>query len=105
MIWLLPLSILVFFELIADILAEKWSLAHHGWLWAAALVCYMLGNVSWLIALRNGSGLGRGAVLFSVASALLAVIVGIVMYHEKVTVVQALGIMLGIASIALIYWD
>lgn len=105
MIWLLPLSILIIFELLADIFAKQWSLNTHSWFWIAALLCYMLGNVSWLIALKNGSGLGRGAVFFSVASALLAVLIGVLVYNEKVSAMQAFGMVLGIVAIGLIYWE
>ena len=106
MIWIIPLSILIFFELIADILAKEWSLGKHSILWAGlALLAYLLANTSWLIALKNGSGLARGAILFSVASAILASAIGLIYYKENLSAIQIAGISLGIVSIFLIFWE
>ncbi|GHO84586.1 hypothetical protein KSZ_25920 [Dictyobacter formicarum] len=43
--------------------------------------------------------LGKGAVLVSVLSAIGAVIVAVLIYHEKVTSYQLIGPVLGIAAI------
>ena len=102
--WLLPLLLLIFFEALADILAKTWSLHSVTWYAVAALLAYLIGNSFWLIALKNGSGLARGAAIFSVASAILAIILGIVLYKESVTRLQIAGMILGIISIALIFW-
>lgn len=103
--WILPIGVLILFEFFADILAEEWALKHRPWFWVLALLFYMLGNVSWLIAMKNGSGLGRGAMVFSVCSALLAITVGVLVYKEHVTDHQALGIILGFLSLGLILWE
>jgi drug/metabolite transporter (DMT)-like permease len=63
------------------------------------------GRCNGIGLIANGSGLGRGAVFFSVASALLAVIIGVLVYNEKVNTLQALGMALGIVAIGLIYWE
>ena len=103
--WLIPLSILIFFELVADILAKNWSLKG-GWLLAAtSLLGYLLANTFWLFALKNGSGLGRGAVIFSLASAIIAISLGVFLYHEKVTTHQMIGMVLGLISLMLIFWE
>lgn len=103
--WILPLSILIIFEAIADVLAKEWSL-HGLWIRAAgALLAYLLANTFWLFALKNGSGLGRGAIIFSVASAILATIIGFVFYKENLTTLQIVGILIGIVSMVLIFWD
>lgn len=104
--WLIPLAVLVAFEMIADIASKEWSLdTRKWWLAAAALLAYLLANTSWLIALKNGSGLARGAVLFSVASAVLATLIGLVLYKENVTHIQLTGMVLGIVAILLIFWE
>ncbi len=104
--WIIPLAILIFFEAIADIFAKEWSLGNRSIMYAGiALIAYLLANTSWLIALKYGSGLARGAIIFSVASAVLASVIGLVFYREQVTTIQVAGIMLGIASIFLIFWE
>ncbi|QQR82210.1 hypothetical protein IPJ70_02925 [Candidatus Campbellbacteria bacterium] len=102
--WLIPISILVLFELIADVLAKNWSL-RGGWLLAGgALIAYFLANTFWLFALQNGAGLARGAVIFSVASAILAVALGLFVYHEPLTYYEIAGVLLGLLAITLIFW-
>lgn len=103
--WILPLALLILFESVADIFAKEWSLK--GW-WvrgAAAILAYVVANLFWLFALKEGSGLARGAVIFSVASAVLATIIGAWLYKEHVTRIQMAGIIFGIISLVLIFWN
>ena len=105
MSWIFPLSLLILFEVIADIFSKEWSLRGGVWLFVFAIAGYIIGNIFWLIALRDGSGLGRGAILFSVASAILAAVIGMVYYREHMTSLQLVGAVLGIASITLLVWE
>ena len=102
--WIIPLALLIFVEALADVLAKEWSL-RRGWvLWLGAIAAYVLANTFWLFALKAGSGLARGGIIFSVASAILAAGLGLVLYHEDVSKAQFLGIALGVISIVLIFW-
>ncbi len=104
--WIIPLAILIFFEAIADIFAKEWSLGNRSFAYAVlSLVAYLLANSSWLIALKYGSGLARGAIIFSVASAILASVIGLVFYKEQLSTVQLIGVFIGIISIVLIVWE
>ena len=103
--WLIPLSILVLFELVADILAKSWSLNGSWILATGALIAYLLGSTFWLFALKNGSGLAKGAIIFSIVSAILAVALGIFFYKEDLTKLQYIGIAVGIFSLVLIFWE
>lgn len=103
--WLIPLSILIFFEFVADILAKQWSLKG-GYVYAGlSLLAYLLANTFWLFALKNGSGLGRGAIIFSLVSAIVAILLGFFLYHEEITTPQAIGMVLGLISLVFIFWE
>ncbi len=105
MFWIFPLILLIFFEAIADIVSKEWAL-HGNWLrWTLAIVGYVVANAFWLFALRSGSGLAKGAAIFSVASAIIALILGVILYKENLTTVQLIGVGLGVISLALIFWD
>ena len=93
--WITPLSFLVLGEFCADILAENWSITRSPYLAIGALGAYLLANAFWLFALGNGSGLARGAVLFSVASGVIAVALGVVVYKEHVDPHASCGVVLG----------
>ncbi|MFA5877973.1 MAG: hypothetical protein WC845_01250 [Candidatus Staskawiczbacteria bacterium] len=105
MTWIIPLVFLILFEIIADILAKGWALHGSSIRWIGAISAYIIANSFWLIALRQGSGLGRGAVIFSVVSAILAVAVGLLLYKEGFTRIQFVGIFLGLISLILIFWN
>lgn len=102
--WIIAISLLIAFELIADIFAKEWSL-HGNYLWIGALGAYLIANTFWLFALKNGAGLAKGGIIFSVACALLAIILGMFIYKEPVNRLQTAGIYLGIISLVLILWE
>lgn len=100
--WIIFLALLIAFEAVADVLAKTWQL-RRGWaLAAAALAAYLVANSFWLFALKNGSGLARGGIIFSVGSAVLAVAIGLFMFQEAVSPRQMAGIILGIISVLLL---
>ncbi len=103
--WVIPLIILVIFEATADIISKTWQLRGDWWIAGLALFTYLLANTFWLISLKNGAGLGKGAVLFSIFSAVLAVIIGVVLYKEEISNIQLIGLVLGIISIAFLFWE
>lgn len=103
--WLIPLLLLVLFESLADIAAKSWSLNKTAWLAFLSLGLYLLANSFWLFALKNGSGLGRGAVIFSILSAILAVVIGVFIYKEPLAKNQIIGFFLGIIAISFLFWE
>jgi glucose uptake protein GlcU len=102
MLWVLPLILLIIFEAIADYFAGGYGEKGKLYFAVFAILFYVIGNISWLIAIRAGSGLTKGAIIFSVASAVMAVIIGLVVYKETLTTTQAIGVITGLISIALV---
>ncbi|HEY5002212.1 MAG TPA: EamA family transporter [Ktedonobacteraceae bacterium] len=98
--WVYFLLLLVAFELLADILAKQFALNGRILFAILALLGFLAANTAWLISLRTGAELGKGAVLFSVLSGIGAVMIGVLVYHEKTTPWQIIGLALGIAAIA-----
>lgn len=103
--WVFPLLMLIVFEGVADILSKEWSVRGKFTWWLLAIGGYVVANTFWLFAIRNGSGLTRGAIIFSVGSAILAVAIGLLLYREEVSRMEALGVVLGIVALALISWN
>lgn len=98
--WLYFLLLLVAFELVADIFAKQFSINGKYVFAVLSILGFIVANIAWLISLRTGAELGKGAVLFSVLSAIGAVIIGRFLYNENITVYQGVGLVLGIAAIA-----
>ena len=100
-IW--PMVGLVLFEAIANFLSKKWSdTPQMLWLAILALFFYVVCNVFWLFALKNWSGLWRWAVIFAVSSCVLSLILSFFIFHEQLTIVQGIGIGLGMLSLILV---
>jgi multidrug transporter EmrE-like cation transporter len=100
--WVFFLLLLVAFELIADVLAKQFAISGRLVFAYTALAGFIAANTAWLVSLRTGAELGRGAVLFSVLSAIGAVLIGLVIYHEKADARQLVGLALGLAAVALL---
>ncbi|HEV7129635.1 MAG TPA: EamA family transporter [Ktedonobacterales bacterium] len=100
--WLIFLLVLVVFELIADVLAKQFALNGKLVFALSAIVGFVAANVAWIISLRTGAELSRGAILFSVLSAVGAAALGLLVYHEPVSRYQLIGLGLGVISIALL---
>ncbi len=98
--WLYYLLVLVIFELVADILAKQFAISGKYVFAILSIVGFIAANTAWLISLRTGAELSKGAVLFSVLSGIGAVLIGVFVYHEKTTTYQVIGLILGIAAIA-----
>jgi multidrug transporter EmrE-like cation transporter len=97
--WLYFLLLLVIFELAADVLAKQFALSGKYIFATLSLLGFVAANAAWLISLRTGAQLSKGAVLFSVLSGIGAVAIGVLVYHEKTTPWQVIGLLLGIAAI------
>lgn len=97
--WKWLLGGLIAGEFVADILAKEYSLRASVGLGIAALSMYCIGNAFWLWSLRTGSGLARGGVIFSSSFIILCTFVGVILYHEHLTILQWIGVVLGIGSV------
>ena len=98
--WLYFLLLLIAFELIADILSKQFALSGKLAFAILAILGFIAANVAWLMSLRTGAELSKGAVLFSVLSGIGAVLLGVFVYHEKANPYQLIGLALGIVAIA-----
>jgi multidrug transporter EmrE-like cation transporter len=84
-----------------DYLAKKWSL-EPGWnSFAGALVCYLSSSFFYLQTLTR-KGLVVSSVIWSIASIIAFLFVGLVIFHEKLTVLQLIGVSLGIISLLML---
>lgn len=100
--WVIPILFLIIMEGISDIISESWALKGGNSLWILAIGGYVVANLFWLLALRDGAGLTRGNLIFSVGTVIVGSALGIFLFHENVTPIQLLGILLGILAITLI---
>lgn len=101
-VWFWFVLILVAFELIADVFAKQFGLTGKFIFGVLAILGYILANLAWLFSLRNGAALSKGSIIFSAFSGVGAVLLGLLVYHEKINAYQSIGVILGIAAIILL---
>jgi multidrug transporter EmrE-like cation transporter len=97
--WFVYLLVLVAFEIIADILAKEFALRGNLVFAVFSIVGYILANVAWLISLRSGGELSKGSVIFSALNGIVAIIIGLLIYHEKANPYQLIGLVRGVLAI------
>ena len=94
------LALAVLLEVSADILFKKWSLDGRRILFVAGMLIYAIGTAFWAFSLRQ-EVLSKAITIFTIANLILVVLVGVILFKEKLTLSNALGISLGIVSVYL----
>ena len=94
----------ILFETAADVFSKEWSLKPQAIFLIGSISLYLAANVAWLLSLRDGAGLARGVSIFSVTTAIMAVVIGFLFFREEVNRLQMAGIVLGIVALVLIFW-
>jgi EamA domain-containing membrane protein RarD len=85
-----------------DYLGKRW-VDVGGWkLLVLAILAYEPVCPLWLIALKRRPHLGQMATIWCIVTALVAVVMGIVLFDEKLTRTQWAGVALGLASLPLL---
>ncbi len=97
--WLTFVLILVVFELVADVLAKQFALNGKLVFAMLSILGYVAANIAWIISLRSGGELGKGAVIFAALSGIAAVVIGLLVYREKASPYQLIGMVMGITAI------
>jgi multidrug transporter EmrE-like cation transporter len=105
--WSMKIPLLILFAVSAlfvgagDYLAKKWSL-QPGWSSSAgALACYFTSSFFYLLTLTR-KGLVVSCVIWSIASIIAFLFVGLVIYNETLTPLQTVGVVLGVISLLLL---
>ena len=95
---ILLFAVSAFFVGGGDYLAKKWSL-EPGWgSCAGALGCYFVSSFFYLMTLTR-KGLVVSCVIWSIASIIAFLFVGLIVFHEPLSGVQLTGVILGIISL------
>jgi multidrug transporter EmrE-like cation transporter len=97
-VWVVYLLALVAFEVVADVLAKHFALNGKLVFGVLSLGGYVLANIAWLISLHSGGTLSRGSVIFSALNGVVAVVLGLCVFHERASPYQLTGMALGIAA-------
>lgn len=101
LIFLFLIALAVGLEVFADIFFKKWSLENKQVVLYLGLVFYFVGTVFWAISLKY-EYLSKAVSVFTIINLIAVVLVGIIYFKEDLSLINKVGILLGIISIALI---
>jgi multidrug transporter EmrE-like cation transporter len=86
---------------VGDYLAKKWSLMP-GWSFCTgALTCYFISSFFYLLTLTR-KGLVVSCVIWSISSIVAFLFVGLIIFHESLSGMQLIGVILGTISLILL---
>ena len=91
----------VVLEVIGDTLFKKWSIDNRNILLYVGLLIYFLGSVFWAASLKY-EYLSKAVSIFTVLNLIVVVLVGALYFREDLSLVNKIGIGLGILSVILI---
>ncbi len=91
----------VLFEVFADVLFKYWSLnSKNAFLWGGVAL-YAVATVIWAFSLKH-EYLSKAITIFTILNLIVVVLVGLFLFKEDLSLINKLGILLGIVSVILI---
>jgi len=85
-----------------EFLSKEFAL-NPGWaLFSAFILVDILSAAAWLPAIFEKSQLSVTGVVWSIVSLMATVAIGILVFNEKITTTQSVGLILGLASVILL---
>ena len=95
------LILAVALEVIGDIFFKKWALSNQNTLIAAGLAVYFIGTAFWAFSLKY-EYLSKAISVFTVLNLVAVVLVGVFLFKDDLTLINKIGIVLGVISVLLI---
>ena len=95
------IALAVGLEVIGDIFFKKWSIDNRNVLLYVGLLIYFIGTIFWAISLKY-EYLSKAISVFTVLNLVIVVLVGVLYFKEDLTLINKIGIGLGILSVVLI---
>ena len=90
----------VIIEVGADILLKKWSLDNKKILLCIGLGVYLIGTIFWAFSLKYDY-LSKAISIFTILNLVIITLVGVFVFKENVSIINKVGIALGMISVIL----
>ena len=95
------IALAVAFEVVGDILFKKWASDSKNILLYAGLLIYFVGTIFWAVSLKY-EYLSKAISIFTVVNLIVVVLVGVLYFKEDLSLINKVGIGLGILSVIFI---
>ena len=97
--WLVYLIALIIVDVVADIFTKQNSLSRSNLTWILSIFAHLLVGLLWLLTMRYKSQLAISGNIFSLATALCATLIGLVIFNEHISHFNMVGVILGLISL------
>jgi len=91
----------VVFETVADVLLKYWAISARSSFLVEGFVLYILATFVWAISLRYGY-LSKAITVFTILNLIVIVLAGVFLFKEDLTLLNKIGIVLGLVSVILL---
>ena len=88
-------------EVVGDILFKEWTIKDNKLFLILGIIAYMIATTFWAFSLKFQT-LSKAVVIFGVLTVIIGVIVGVLLYKEPLTILNIIGVILGLTSIILL---
>lgn len=95
------IAIAVVLEIASDILFKKWAMENKNIIFIIGLLIYTVGTIFWAISLKY-EYLSKAISIFTLINLIVIVLVGVLYFKEDLSLINKIGIGLGILSVILI---
>ncbi len=95
------IGLAVMLEVAGDIFFKKWAINNKNVLLVLGLLIYFTGTIFWAVSLKY-EYLSKAISVFTVLNLIVVVLVGVIYFKEDLSLINKIGIGLGILSVALI---
>jgi multidrug transporter EmrE-like cation transporter len=100
-LFLVLVSIAAIFEAAGDIVLKKWSQESRNEIFMVWLLLYIIGIVIWGISLKY-EFLSKAISVMTIINLIIVVLVWVLYFQDDLSIVNKVGIILGIISVILI---
>lgn len=90
----------VIFEVMGDIFWKKWTIENKLWFFVVGLIIYFIGSIFWAVTLKY-EAMSKAIVIFTVLNSVILVGIGVFFFKENLSLVNKIGIGLGLISVIL----
>lgn len=97
-IFMILITIGVILEVFGDVFFKKWSISGKTGVLVLGLLIYFTGAYFWAISLKY-EGLAVAAAIFTIMNMVLAALIGVLYFNEDLSLMNKVGIGLGILSV------
>ncbi len=95
------IAVSVVLEVFSDVLFKRWSVDSKNVFLYVGLLIYFVGTIFWAISLKY-EYLSKAISIFTILNLIIVVLVGVLYFKEDLSLINKIGIALGILSVILI---